>query len=322
MPLPNISDVRAIDPINTSLSLGYKNSGYCWDKLAPFVPVPERTGKYWKYPREWWFRLERGADRAPGTPYQRLHTNMTTASYEVQEYGFEEVVDDVIRKSSQVPETLDSIAIKHLSEMMQLKLEKDVAGKLFKTGVWATDKTLSGSAKWNDYTNSNPITDLQEAQRTIRLATGVKPNSMHIGTQVWDILKEHPDIIDKYKQVQVGIMTESLVAAVLEIPILSVGEVIENTAQEGVDVADEDDSWTAAEIWGKHALLFNKVDQPGMMVPNAAYTFIWDEKGNIPWAMEQYREESIRCDVHRIFTHYSVNAIAPDYGYFFNQVVA
>ena len=50
------------------------------------------------------------------------------------------------------------------------------------------------------------------------------------------------------------------------------------------------------------------------MVPNGAYTFIWDEMGNVPWAMQNYRAEEVRSDVHRIFTHPTVEITSKYHG--------
>ena len=65
---------------------------------------------------------------------------------------------------------------------------------------------------------------------------------MFVGALVWERLKEHPDILDKYKHTQSGIMTTSLVAAALEIDNLYVGKSIENTAKDG-------QTFSGADIW-------------------------------------------------------------------------
>ncbi len=308
MPLPTMNDVRPVNPVMTQLSLGFKNPAYFWDFLAPPVKVDEQSGTYFTWTRDYWFRREAGAIRAPSGQYTRLGVGVSTATYSAFERGFEEVVHDPVREASQTPEALDAVAVQHLTEMIQIELEKQVAAATFVTGVWGTSTTLAGGDQWSDFANSDPIADADLAKRTIRRNTGAEPDSLAIGALPWEVLKEHPLILDKYKHTQTGIMTESLVAAALGIADLRVMKSVENTAAEGA-------TFVGADIWTDSAVFFKRTPTPGLMVPNGAYTFIWDEKGNFPWAVDGYREEAIRADVHRVFTHPVVAITAAQYGY-------
>lgn len=310
MALPTIQDVTPVDPVMTNLSFGFKNAGYHWDEIAPPVEMAERSGTYFTWTRDYWFRREAGAQRAPSVGYTRLGTGVSTSTYKADEYGFEELVWDPIRAASQTAEDLDVIAVQHLTEMIQIELEKQVAAAGFVSGVWGTDNTLSGTNQWSDYANSDPIANADVAKRTIRRNTGTEPNYLAVGALTWETLKEHPLILDKYKHTQTGILTEDLVAAALGMPSLTVMKSVENTAAEG-------QTFVGADIWTDNALFFNRTPSPGLMVPNGAYTFVWNEKGNMPWAVQQYREEQQRADVHRIFTHFDVKITASQYGYLF-----
>lgn len=310
MPLPTANDVRPVNPVMTNLSIGFKNERYYWDQIAPPVEVSEQTGTYFTWTRDFWFRREDGAERPASGGYTRLGVGVSTSTYEAREYGYEELVFDVIRAASQTPESLDNIAVQHLSETIQIELEKQVQAAGFVTGVWGTTSTLSGTNQWSDYGNSDPIADIDTAKRTVRRNTGKNPTDMHIGALTWEVLKEHPLILDKYKHTQTGIMSEELVAAALGMSTLTVGTSVENTAAEGA-------TFVGADIWPDSALLFVKTPTPGLMQPNGMYTFIWNEKGNFPWASEQYREEQTRADVHRTFSHWDTQITASQYGYIY-----
>ena len=91
---------------------------------------------------------------------------------------------------------------------------------------------------------------------------------------------------------------------------LTVGSSIQNTAAEGA-------TFVGADIWTDNALLFVKTATPGLMQPNGMYTFIWNEKGNFPWASEQYREEQTRADIHRTFSHWDGEITASQYGFLY-----
>ena len=195
---------------------------------------------------------------------------------------------------------------------MQLELEKLVAGTIWKTGVWGTDVTLSGTSQWSDAT-SNPITALDTAMRVVKRNTGSKPDVMFISGTVWDTLKEHPILIEKYKYSQKAILTEDLVSAALGLRKIYVMDSVENTAAEGA-------TYAGADIWTDKALLIKESKMVSKNSPAGAYSFIWQKDGGVPWAMNNYREEQVRADVHRIFTQVDIKVCAKDWGYFFNDV--
>ena len=315
MPLPTQRDVRPVDPVLTNLSIGFRNPEFVADELAPAVTVPEKSGTYFIWTRDFWFRRAPGADRAPGGVYRRTGYGVSTGTYDTTEKGYEKATDDPTKASSQTPESLASVDVEFLTNLMQLDIEVRTAAALFVTGIWGTSTTLAGGDQWSDYANSDPIADADLAIRTIRRNTGSKPNKMFIGALVWEKLKEHPLIIAKYQHVQVGIMTPELVAAVLGIDRIVIGESVENTAAEGA-------TFVGADIWTDNIVFLRETPTPGLMIPNAAYRLTWNERNNVPWAVEQYREEQTRSDVARIFTHYTHEVTAAQYAYMYLDGVA
>ena len=190
MPQPTQADLRPIDPVMTNLSIGYKNDEYFWDKLAPVVSVSEKSGTYFTWTKDYWLRKHQAGDRAPSAPYTRIGMGCRDCNYNALEKGFEEPVYDPIRAASQTPESLDVMATKHLTEVIQLELEKEVSGALWTTGVWDSDEDFSTSAnvQWSDAT-SNPITDMDIAKRIVRRKTGTEPDTLFVGPIPWEILK-------------------------------------------------------------------------------------------------------------------------------------
>jgi len=226
----------------------------------------------------------------------------------------EKPLGDVVVAASQMGENLNTVDVQFLTNLMELELEKRVATAAFVTGVWGTSNTLTGTSQWSDFANSDPIADADTAIRTILRNTGARPNTMFIGLLGWEKLKEHPLILDKYKHTQTGIMTEELVAAVLGMPELVIGDSVENTA-------DENLAFTGADIWTDNALFLVR-NSPALGVANGAYTFMWNEKGNIPWAIDSYRDDNSRSEVNRIFTHLDVQIVSSQHGYLFLDTVA
>ncbi len=314
MALPTLKDVRPTDPVLSDLSIGFKNPKFLWDKIAPSKETDQQSGTFFIYTRDYWMRRKTGGVRAAEGPYTRADYGVSTDTYACKERGFEKLLGDVTQKASQTPENLQTVDVQFLTNLIQLELEKDVAAACFVTGVWGTTTTLATTDQWSDFDGSDPIDKIEVAKRTIRRATGAKPNVLFLGALAWEKLKEHPLILDKYKHTQVGIMTEELVAPVFGVEEVVVGDSVENTAAENV-------AYAGADIWTDNALLLVR-NNPGLGVANGAYTFQWNEDNNIPWGVQEYREEQTRSTVTRVFTHYVPKIVSAYHGYIFLDCVA
>lgn len=313
MPLPTRNDVRPVDPVLTDMSIGFKNDRFLWDKIAPSKESTEQSGTYFIYTRDYWFRRGTRAERAATAPYERVDYGVATDTFKAAEYGFEKALSDVVKNASQTPESLEVRDNQFLTNLIQLELEIQVAAAAFITGVWGT--STNPTTQWSDFDNSDPITDIEVGKRTIRRNTGsVDGLVLFIGALCWESLKEHPLLLDKYKYTQKGILTEELVAAALGVGEIVVGDSVQNTAAEG-------QTYVGADIWTDNALLLIR-NNPGLLVPNGATTFVWNERGNVPWAAETYREEPIRSDVQRVFSHWDVEIVSAQHGYMLLDCVA
>lgn len=315
--LPTSNDVRPVDPVLTNLSVAFKNaSPYIWDKIAPVTVTNQKTGTYFIYPRDYWFRtfgVAGGAARAEGAEYKRIGMGVTTSTYATLEYGFERVLDDTMLAASQTPEDQSTVATQFLTNQIQNELEVLTAATTFVTGVWGTSTSLTGTSQWSDYANSDPITAAMTAHQTVRRNTGATPNKLYIGASGWDDLREHPLLLEKFKYTQKGILTEDLIAPVLGVDEIIVGRTVKNTANENATFAGGD-------IWTDNAL-FVVQNSPSLMVANGATSFIWTENGRVggtpPWAFDTYREDRTRGEVVRVMTHYVPKVISSAHGYMY-----
>ena len=315
MSIPTINDVRTINPVLTDLSIGFKNERFHWDKIARPKRTNEKSGSYPTYTRDYWFRRMTGGLRAPGGEYtQAPGYGISWATFNALERGFEKGLDDSIRRANQTADDLGIVDLAYLTNLIQLELEKEVAAAAFVTGVWGTSTTLTGTDQWSDLDASDPIDKIEVAKRTIRRNTGSKPTCICVGALVWEKLKEHPLLLDKYKHTQRGILTEDLVAQAFGVDRLMVADSVENTVADG-------QTFTGADIWTDNVLVF--VDNaPGLMTPTGAITFIWDEQGNYPWGVQEYRWEKTRSNVQRVFTHFDIKIVAAQLGYMYLDAIA
>ena len=311
MPQPTIFDVRPVNPVLTNLSIAGRNKNFLAEKIAPFSPQPQKSGTYFIYTPSFWMRVPTGSYRASDAPYTQLGYGVSSSTYNTSEHGYEKLLADPVRNASQTPEDLQMKDVQFLTNAIQMDLEAAVAAKLFTSSVWgAGDVTLTGSNQWDDYANSDPIKDAKTARLAIHRLVGQYPNTMFIGVSSWQKLIEHPLLLDKYKYSQKGILTEELIAAVFMVDEVVVGDTSYNSAAEGQTAV-------GADIWGTNALFLCR-NSPTLGVANGAYTFIWDEIGNNPWAIQDYREEKLRGTMTRILTHWDIQCVSSSHGYMIN----
>jgi len=283
------------------------------------------------YTSDFWFRLTEGMERGEMARYARGGWGTGSGKYECFEIGVEIALADPVARASQLPESMEVTNTAWLTHQMELKLENVTSTALFKTGVWGKD--VSGVAsgananqfiQWSDFANSDPVKDIRTARDRVHLITGVEPNNAFTSHKVLETLIDHPLLTTVYRRNSDGPLQESDVAAALGLT-LEVGRSVHDTGKEGAD-DNNDLSRTATfsnreYIWGDH-MLIQASNTPQLGVAHGAYTYIWDEAGNVPWALQLYRDDSIRADIRRAFTWPQVVVVSPHHGYFLNDVIA
>lgn len=308
MSLPTVNDVH-VDAVLTEIATAYANAGYISRDIFPMVRVAKQSDKYFTFTKDFWFRDEAEL-RAPGQDVARGGYAISTSSYFADQFAFEKLIPDELRLNADNPLNPDREATLFVTDKLRLREEIAFATDFFKTGVWGTDKTLSGTSQWSDFANSDPVDDVETAKSTIAQNTGLNPNFMVMGRQVWDKLRNHPDILERIKYVQRGINTTDILAAVFGVDRILIGNSVKNTAKEGATAS-------MAFVWGKNVLIAYVPPAAGVMVPSAGYTFIWEDM-----RIERYREEKIRSDVVRGLFSFDQVAVGTDLGYFISSAVA
>jgi hypothetical protein len=292
-----------------------EDSVYIADKIFPQVSVAKQSNKIAKYDKEFWFRNE-AEIRAPSTETAGGGFTVNTSdTYFCDNYGWHMDVADEDRANYDAPFDPDNDATLLAVDKLRLCREVKWAGDFFKTGVWGTTTTLSGTDQWSDYANSDPIGNVETAREAIFSATGKDPKDLTVGRAVWAKMKHHPDFLERIKYTQKAILTRDLVASLLEVDNLFVGEAIQNTTKEAASTQ------TYAYIFGKHALLTYAPKRPGLRVPSCGYTFSWSKMGGLSY-MRRLRIDSRQCDRIEGHTFFDQKALATDCGYIYLNAVA
>lgn len=330
---PTHSDLH-VSAALTNLSVAFSNedSNSVFDKVFPVIPVTKQSDKYFVYSAADWMRTD-AKRRAPGAEIAISGWNLSEDNYFAERYGLGTDIDDPSRANADpAVADLDGDAVAFLTEDLRIRNEKDWVSKYFTTGVWTgasstTDMTGVAAApttatqflQWNDLA-STPIEDIRGEMTAVQKRRGRRPNSLTLGTEVWTVLADHPDILDRIKYTEKGVVTTDLLASLLDLKNVWISSMVENTGTEG-----QPGSFSFQA--GKNALLAYVAPNPGLRVPSAGYTFSWTGMAGAPtggrgarikrFRIERNESDRIEAEVWKDF-----KVISAPLGAFFSAAVA
>jgi hypothetical protein len=253
----------------TNVAVGYKNTDLIADQIFPTISVPKQSGKIYKFSKEA-FRLLDDV-RAPGTVSNRVKSySVSSDTYFCDNHAMHDVVPNEDKVNADAVIQPEVSMTEGLTDLMMLRREYKLAAYLFNTTTFAGRYTArTGTARWNDYTNSDPIADADTAKENVRKASGAKANAAIMGAAVYNKLKRHPQLLDMFKYTAGGVLTQQQVAEALGIDRLLVGNAIYVSSAEGA--ATE----TTADVWGKYCLFAYIAKVPEIRRPSLGYGYTW-----------------------------------------------
>jgi len=186
-----------------------------------------------------------------------------------------------------------------------------VADIVFVAGTYgAQTSALSGANQWSDYAGSDPIGDVRYAKSVVHAASGKMPNVMVIGYQAFLKLLDHPDILERIKYTQRGIISADIIAALFEVDKMLVGKALVDSTIEGV-------AESLGYVWGKKVALLYSEPSPGLKKVSFGYQF-----QNRGFSVKKWREEGRNGDFIEAGEIRDEHVVAAATGYLYTTVVA
>jgi hypothetical protein len=323
MPNPTLSDVH-VDRALTNISIAYiqdTERNFIANKVFPIVPVTNKSDKYFVFSQADFFRSEAKL-RAPGAETAGGGYRLSTDNYSCDVIGYHADLDDQTRANADQPLQLEKSHTIYVTQQILLKREVDWVSHFFTTGLWTganTGTDLVGGVDFTVWDNivSTPIEDITNQADSISQKTGYRPNTLVLGPEVYTTLKNHPDILDRVKYSQKGIITEDILAVLFDVERVLVPRAVRNTAA-------EDAAATYSFVYGKNAWLGYASPSPGLYQPSAGYLFTWS--GLFGAGAEGVRIKNFRIEqnaANRIEgeSAYSLKVVGADLGCFFSGAV-
>lgn len=337
---PTQGDVHVNRPL-TNISVAYMQSAasFVADRVFPRVSSEKQSDLYFKYDRSDFWRSD-FKKRADSTESAGSGWKISTDTYFAHVWALHKDIGDQLRSNTDNPLNLDRDASLWLASQAMISREVEWASAFFTTGVWtgyngvagvditgvAASPTATDVIQWSDGSNSNPITDIRAKSTLIQLRSGYRPNKLVIGRQVWDVLAEHPDIIDRINRSSSNnnpaMVTRQAVAALFELDEILVADGIQVTSDENPSF---ETSMTTSFIAGKNALLVYANPTPSLLMPSGGYTFEWTGLPGSPGMgtrVSKFRIQEKKTDRVEAEMAYVHKVVCPDCGIFFNGIVA
>ncbi len=302
-----------VDPYQTAIAIAYRNKKNIADAVLPRTPVGKRSFKYLKHDLAEGFTIPDTKVGRKSAPTEASFS-ATEETESVVDFGLDDKIpqDDI----DEAPENFDpqSHSTESLANLISLDREVRVAGLVFNPAIYVSGqkKVLSGSSQWNDYSASDPLTEIMNALDVPLM----RPNSMTIGRKAFTRLAMHPIIVKAVhgNSGDSGIATRQQLADLLELDEIHVGEGWVNTARKGQPAS-------LVRVWGNHVSL-TYIDAAAR--PESGATFgITAEYGTRIAGAKPDGDIGVRGGLkNRVGESVKELITAPDLGYLLQNVVS
>jgi hypothetical protein len=303
-----------VDPALTNFSIAYQDNRYIADKIFPTIPVDTPTGIYYVHDRSK-FRAVNDY-RAMGTRAQSVGTKISQATYgPLIDHELETPVYWELLKLAKDPLRLEMKATSDITQMSIINKEIDAFNKCADTAVVTQTVALSGNDRWDNYstsTPSDPADDVALAVDTVKRQTHKSSTDLTviIGYEVWSKLRNHPQMLERVKYSERGIVTTDLVAEVFNVKRVWIAEGEYNNTE----VGQTDNS---AYIWGKNVWVLLIDDTAEIDSITFGLTM---QMGNRE--IDTRSDRDIKANIVRITNYYQQLVVAAHAGYLISTVVS
>ncbi len=305
-------DTLHVDEALTNISVAYKNDAFVAEQLFPVVPVQKRRDIYFKFSKQHF--VAEDDTYYPGSHAKRIEVDLEKRGfYEAHGHALEAIIPDEFRENADPGALIDIEFTEKLTQKVLLRQEVNAFNLLNSTNI-TQNTTLSGTSQWSDYTNSDPVVEVDKQKEVVQQAIGVLPNTLFLSRSVFRVLRNHPRIIDRVKYTGTGArraLTGDDLADVFEVERVIVPQALQSTPHIG-----QPDS--LSYIFGKLGLLLYLPKSPGLRIPTFGYTFVW----KTGYQVKRFREEGADADIIKVKKWYDQKVVESNAAFLWQNAVA
>ncbi len=313
--MPEVSQVH-IDAALTNVCVAYSNPNFIADLVAPPVAVRKQSDRYFIYdPDRDRFRAS-DDKRAPGAEANEVNFALSNDSYYCEDHALASVIPDEERENADPPIQPEIDRVEFLMEKMLLNKELLLADRIT-AGSDIPGETLSGTAQWSDYENSDPVAEVENHKATIQAAVQVAPNTLVLAYDVYTKVRLHPKVAERNPSMKIGVADTGDLEKLFGVERVLVARALKNAAAPGQTASMQ-------YVWGKNAFLCYIPPRPAPKRVAFAYSFVWTlAPGSVAGhVVEVWRDNARKADMLRVQRYYDQKVIAPGAIYLWKAAVA
>lgn len=316
-----------VDAALTAMAVNFTNpdASYIADEVMPRVDVGGETFSYDYFPPEEVFTVpDTTVGRRGAVP--QVEFSAERREGRVLDRGLEDPIPlsdidsaAVQRQNNRSNYDPEARAVEGLTHLVRLDREKRVAALVMATGSYDADKrvTLAGADQWSDPA-SDPIGDILAGMDATFIA---RPNIGVCSRAVMTALRKHPKIVKAVhgNDGDSGVASRQMIAQLLELDDIFVGDAFHNTAREG-------QAASYSRLWGSGFALIhrNRMADTRNGLPTWGFTPEWRRFGGA--AMLAGRIASPNgglqgSTIIRVGESVSEHLVAPSTGYLINAAI-
>lgn len=293
------------DQILTNISVGVTNEELVLDRFYPEVPVDKQTDMYYVWGEELF--SPRDDIRAPLTRAGEIEgPKVADDSYRCVEHSLQTPISVEERANADAQFNADVIATTTVTSSVLLQREILIKKQMSNSDNYSSSltSTLSNETKWSS-SLSKPINNIIDWKAAVHRSCLKLPNSMVMSFEVMNVLRKHDDFVDRIKYTQRGILTEELVAAMLDIPNVYVSKSMYDNTNPGQKISRR-------YLWENDVVLAYVPDSPSLYTPAYAYEFVWNRNELGSGQVDRWYDPEIKGDKVRYSRYYDLKKIYVD----------
>ena len=122
-----------IDAALTNLTRKFQNGDLVAERIAKVFPVQKFSDKFFRYIKQSDFKVPDTVRRS-GSESNEVHLRLDSDDYATIGHALKELIDDDTRKNADPAINPDADATEHVTNLLRLRLEKDVAAEMTTIG--------------------------------------------------------------------------------------------------------------------------------------------------------------------------------------------
>lgn len=285
---------------------------YIGQMIYPVFPSSREVGRYPKFtigPSELLRKSQGSTKRNETGTYNEISRKFTWDSFQTEEFGLEERVDDVVARRMESFFDAEMVTGKFLMNGLMLDYEVEIAAATFNPSTFTA--THAGSV----YTEGNILTidvpaDINAMLERLTLL-GETPTHIVLSLKLWNYIRRSK-LLQTYVYGFLNVnqggsqITDTMFASVFGVQGLII-------AKKSYDSALKGKTPVVAPVWSNDYLAVAKLANGEFMNGGVGRTIIWDADapGGL-FTSESYRNEARRGNMLRVRSNRVVKTVSPN----------